>query len=204
MSSIWRSKGSLTSALVLSTPREDRPFRLQTDASGGGIGAVLSQQDDDWTDRPVGYFSRKMKGPELQYMVTEQDCWAVVEAIKDFSNYLTGVEFTVVINYSSLRYLASMKDENGRLSRWALSLQPYLYQIEHWPGNVHGNADRLYRQTWSCKQKKLMAEPDEAPTTRLSGEVEGDVTGWHSGQTKAGKDDSWGLTPLSEHWSVDR
>ncbi len=40
-----RIKKVLTADPILQSPREDLPFVLQTDASGLGIGAILSQQD---------------------------------------------------------------------------------------------------------------------------------------------------------------
>ena len=44
-----------------------KPFILQTDSSGVGIGAILSQLDDDYDDHPVGYFSQQLRGTELRY-----------------------------------------------------------------------------------------------------------------------------------------
>ena len=48
---------ALTSHSLLTSPDESKPFTLHTDASGIGIGAVLSQ-DVDRTDKPIAYFSR--------------------------------------------------------------------------------------------------------------------------------------------------
>jgi RNase H-like domain found in reverse transcriptase len=54
-----------------------------TDASGYGIGAVLLQRKyktDNW--RPVEFASRKLKGAATRYTVTEQECLAVVSALR--------------------------------------------------------------------------------------------------------------------------
>ena len=53
-------KTSLCSSPVLRSPDFSRPFVLQTDASNRGVGAVLSQRDEEGEKHPVGYFSRKL------------------------------------------------------------------------------------------------------------------------------------------------
>ena len=47
----------LVSAPLLKNPDFTRTFILQTDASGVGVGAVLSQGEEE--DYPVAYFSRQ-------------------------------------------------------------------------------------------------------------------------------------------------
>jgi len=41
-----------------------------------------------------------------------------------------------------------MKNSNARLTRWALALQPFDFEILHRPGATHTNADGLSRQSW--------------------------------------------------------
>ena len=55
---------SLTEDSVLVCPDEEKLFLLHTDASGIGICAVLSQLGEDEMDRPVAYYSRKLKPAE--------------------------------------------------------------------------------------------------------------------------------------------
>ena len=44
-----------------------KPFLLETDASIEGLGAVLSQEQDDGRYHPVAYASRGLKGGEVKY-----------------------------------------------------------------------------------------------------------------------------------------
>ena len=44
-----------------------KPFLLETNASGDGLGAVLSQKQEDGRYHPVAYASRGLKGGELRY-----------------------------------------------------------------------------------------------------------------------------------------
>ena len=76
-------KHSLTSAPVLAFPDPDKPFELVCDASGFGLGAVLLQEG-----RPLGYYSRKMTAAEHNYVVTEQELLATIEALRVFRCYL--------------------------------------------------------------------------------------------------------------------
>ena len=48
-------------------------------------------------------------------------------------------------NHASLKWLQTLKEPEGRLARWALSLQAYNFTISHRPGTAHQNADCLSR-----------------------------------------------------------
>ena len=80
------------------------PFILQTDASDVGIGVVLSQRAADDVDRPVAFFSRKLLPREVNFAAVDKECLAIVDGIKHFSVYLTGVKFTVVTDHQCLKY----------------------------------------------------------------------------------------------------
>ena len=54
-------KDCLCSSCILRSPDFSRPFLLQTDASDRGVGAVLSQLDDEGTDHPIAYYSWKLE-----------------------------------------------------------------------------------------------------------------------------------------------
>ncbi len=57
-------KARLTQAPILVKADVHQPFIVTTDASGTHVGGVLSQVQTDGTNRPIGYFSRKLKGAE--------------------------------------------------------------------------------------------------------------------------------------------
>ena len=58
---------------VLTLPNAMDKFVLYTDASGVGVGAVLSVERDG-EELPVRYFSRKLSPAEQKYSVTELEC----------------------------------------------------------------------------------------------------------------------------------
>ena len=56
-----RLKDALTSSPILAYPNYNKPFILETDASLKGLGAVLSQEDDDGNFRIISYASCTLK-----------------------------------------------------------------------------------------------------------------------------------------------
>ena len=138
-------KNALTSGPVLKAPEVDKPFIVQTDACDLGIGAVLSQLDEDGEERPVAYASRKLLPRETRYSTIEKECLAIVWALKQFRIYLYGMPFVIETDHKPLIWLQKMKDTNQRLTRWAITVQQYQYEIRHRPGVQHGNADGLSR-----------------------------------------------------------
>ena len=80
-------KERLQTSPILSYPIPDGDFILDTDASGDGIGAVLSQVQDG-EEKVLAYASRKLSNPERNYCVTRRELLAVVVYLKNFKQYL--------------------------------------------------------------------------------------------------------------------
>lgn len=137
-------KASITSAPTLSCPNFELPFVVQTDASSVGLGAVLTQESDG-VEHVIAFASRALTEAEKKYATTEQECLAVVWAIKKFRPYLEGYRFRVITDHSSLRWLHNLKNPTGRLARWALELLEYDYAIEYRKGALHHVPDPLSR-----------------------------------------------------------
>ena len=87
-------KTLLTTAPVLAYPHFDRDFLLETDASGVGLGAVLSQCQDDGSIRPMAFASRTLQPHERRYGISELEALGVVWAVRHFCHYLYGFPCT--------------------------------------------------------------------------------------------------------------
>ena len=139
-------KQKLTSVPILALPDWSKPFIIDTDASDTGIGAVLSQLQDDGRECVIAYASRLLTKQERNYCVTRKELLAVVTFLQHFRQYLIGAMFTIRTDHSALTWLQNFKQPEGQLTRWLEKLQEFQFTIVHRPGRTHGNADSLSRQ----------------------------------------------------------
>lgn len=135
----------LLSYPLLRHPNFKKPFMIYTDASAYGVGAILKQLDDQGKEVVVSYASRTLSKPEQNYSATERECLAIIFAVKKFRPYHYGTKFTVVTDHCSLCWLMKVANPNGRLTRWALCLQDFEYDIIYKNGRKHLDADALSR-----------------------------------------------------------
>ena len=98
-------KDRLIQAPILEYPDFERPFIIYTDASGTGLGAVLSQIHEDGKEHVISYMSRSLNKAEANYSITDQECLAVIWTIKHFQHYLGLKPFTIVTDHSALKWL---------------------------------------------------------------------------------------------------
>ena len=49
-------------------------------------------------------------------------------------------------DHAPLKWMATAKDSNARVTRWFLALQAFRFRVEHRPGREHANADALSRE----------------------------------------------------------
>ena len=68
----------MTTPPVLVFPDFTKEFKLDTDASDQGIGAVLSQIQSDGQERVIAYVSRLLSKAERHYCITRKELLAVV------------------------------------------------------------------------------------------------------------------------------
>ena len=141
-------KAALQSAPVLAHPDGARQFLLNADASGFAIAAVLSQQQQDGTVRPVAYYSRKMNAAEKNYGITDKELLAIVEAVRHWRCYLEGNPHPtkILTDHQSLKWLATKAELNGRQARWVESLSDIEYAVSYIPGPQNAAADALSRR----------------------------------------------------------
>ena len=107
-------KEKITSQLVLSLPKREEKFRVETDASGHAIERVLSQeQDGKW--KPIAFLSRTMQAAERNYKIYDKELLAIVEALAKWRQYLldTAELFEVWTDHENLKYFREPHKLNG-------------------------------------------------------------------------------------------
>ena len=135
-------KSVLTQAPILTYPDFSTiapQFVLQTDASAVGLGAVLEQGG-----HVIAYPSQTLTKSESNYSVIQKECLALVFGMKQFCHYLLGCSFTLMTDHALLQLLSAQKMQ-GLLSRWALAMQEFTFDIVYCKGRENINPDSLSR-----------------------------------------------------------
>src|SRR6185437_14470994 len=102
----WNNlKVAIAKKPVLVQPVSSKGFVVETDASNVGLGAVLSQMDENKVLRPCAFASRKLSPQEIKYSVRELEALAIVWAIDKFSTYLRPKRIVVLTDHSSVQWL---------------------------------------------------------------------------------------------------
>ena len=165
-------KVALTSAPVLVFPSKDGRFILDTDASHGCIGAVLSQIQGS-EEKVIAYASRKLSQSEKQYCITRKELLSVYNFVIYFKHYLLGRPFTVRTDHRSLCWLLNWKEPNtSQYCRWRQELEIYDMDVQYRKGESHINADSLSRIP-DCGQCELIhLEPKRKRNVRIIPNIE--------------------------------
>ena len=154
-----KMKELLTTAPILGYPRTGDPFILDCDASNFGLGAVLSQVQDD-QEKVIAYASQSLSKAQRNYCTTRRELLAIVTFVKQFHHYLYGGRFLVRTDHAALYWLLRKKDPEGQMARWITFLQAYDLEIQHRPGLRHGNADALSRCIEGCRDLDILEVQD--------------------------------------------
>ena len=139
-------KLALTTAPVLGYPNFEREFILKTDASLRGLGAVLSQVDDQGKTHVIAYASQTLRPSERSmhnYSSAKLELlalkWAVTEKFRD---YLLWSKFTVYTDNNPLAYIQTSKLGVSQI-HWLSELALFDFNIIYRSGRSNQATDAL-------------------------------------------------------------
>ena len=144
-----RLKAACLQAPILAFLDFTKPFLLETDASGRGLGAILSQKQADGWYHPIAYTSRVMNETEQRYHSNKQEFltlkWVVME---QFHEYLSPYgknrnEFVVRTDNNPLTYNFSSANLDTAEQRWVACLASYNFSLEYQKGKDNTVANFL-------------------------------------------------------------
>ena len=152
-------KKKCMTAPVLVFANFHKPFRLETDASGEGLGAILLQESDDGQYHPVAFASWELKGGEPKYHSSKLEFlalkWAVTE---QFREYLQYQPFTIRTDNNPLTYILTTPNLDALGHRWVAALAGYDMRLEYLKGSDNKIADMLSRSPPEKLDEEAVAE----------------------------------------------
>lgn len=90
----------LISTPVLAMPDYSKPFVVETDASGKGIGVVLMHQG-----HPIAYISKSLAPRHQAMSVYDRELMALIFVVTTWSHYLIGRPFIIKTDQKALKHL---------------------------------------------------------------------------------------------------
>ncbi|KAJ9548661.1 hypothetical protein OSB04_021204 [Centaurea solstitialis] len=140
-SAFERLKKIVTEAPVLALPNFENCFQVECDASGLGIGGVLSQ-----SNRPIAFFSEKLNETRRRYSTYDKEFYAIIRSLEYWRHYLLPAEFILYSDHQALKFIQGQAKLNPRHAKWVETLQDFSFVIRHKAGSSNSMADALSRR----------------------------------------------------------
>jgi len=161
-------RAALLKMVPLSHPSPTTDVCVYTDASKDFWGAAVTQLPagdaqlplDEQRHRPLAFLSGRFVGAASRWSTIEKEAFVIVEATRRCEYLLMrpgGFRLYIYIFNPYATDGAMDRYQADKLQRWALSLMPFQYIIEHVPGEMNVWGDLLSR--WGAVRGRSRSEP---------------------------------------------
>jgi len=131
----------MSSAPIHRHPDFRKAFEVAYDASGYGIGGVLSQEG-----HTIAFFSEKLsESRRIKYTTYEKELYALLQSLHHWCYYLLPHEFVVYSDHEALKHWNSQSNINPKHARWIEYISEYSFVLKHKSGVENKVADALSR-----------------------------------------------------------
>ena len=177
-----RLKAACLQAPILAFLDFNKPFLLETDASGRGLGAVLSQKQADGQYHPIAYASPVMNETEQRYHSNKQEFialkWVVTE---QFHEYLSPYrknrnKFVGHTNNNPLTYIFSSANLDAAGQRWVARLASYNFSLEYQKGKDNIVANFLSRMSECLPEEEVQEYLNKIPYPGVKAVLDNAIT----------------------------
>lgn len=159
--SFKRLKRQLASSVELVHPKPNFRVCLFTDASDTHWSAILTQSPisqnrkpvEEQENEPLAFISGSFKGHSENWSVPGKEGFAIVEAMDRLNHLVSGKTVSIYTDHANLLYIfdplgsspSIPRHTASKLTRWAIKLSTYRFEIEHVAGEKNVLADLLTR-----------------------------------------------------------
>ena len=162
-------KAACLQAPILSFPDFNKPFLLETDASGRGLGAVLSQKQADGWYHPIASASHVINETEQRYHSNKQEFLALKSTVTEqFHEYLSPYgknrnKFVVHTDNNPLTYIFSSANLDATGQQWVAHLASYNFSLEYQKGKDNTVANFLSRMNERLPDEEVQEYFNQIP-----------------------------------------
>ncbi len=154
-------KAAITASPVLIHFDPDQETVVETDASYGVCGGVMSQKwKQDGLFHPVAFYSKTMSATEMGYDIHDNEMLAIHLALVKWAVDLQSLRtpFLIITDHRALEYFGTKRVLNDRQLHWTDTLTNFHYKITYRPGKENHQADALTRKASELKTQKQIRE----------------------------------------------
>ena len=137
---VWMLKEKILTSPLLVFPDFAKPFLLETDACREGLGAILSQKQDDGRFHPVTFGSCSLTPTEKNYHSSKLEFLALKWGITEYFAYAL---FMVKTDNNPLTYILTTPNLDAMGHHWVGALASFEFELEYQKGSENGAGDAL-------------------------------------------------------------